>query len=188
MQARKRIVSPISSAKRLLPFLPLITALVLSLSGCAASATATMLPTSLTTSESKVHSMPAIYGFTHQNPDGNRYLKGQAGLSNVQTLNIKLAGTPRWLVAAPLGSGSVWVLVLEDGPTQAFLVEAGQATETTIAPARIPSGGPPLLIVSGDQASLVSGPSNSASEITHPVPLGDSGKLAFIEIAGDLVL
>ena len=81
MHARKRIVWPISSAKRLLPFLPLITALVLSLSGCAASATATMLPTSLPTSESKVHSMPAIYGFTHQNPDGNRYLKGQARLA-----------------------------------------------------------------------------------------------------------
>lgn len=45
-----------------------------------------------------------------------------------------------------------------------------------------------MLTVSGDQAYLVSGPSNSASEITHPVPLGDSGKHAFIEIAGDLVL
>ena len=45
-----------------------------------------------------------------------------------------------------------------------------------------------MLTVSEDQAYLVSGPSNSASEITHPVPLGDSGKHAFIEIAGDLVL
>ena len=52
----------------------------------------------------------------------------------------------------------------------------------------MPSGGPPSLTVSGDQAYLVSGPSNSASEITHPVPLGDSGKHAFIEIVGDLVL
>ena len=103
-------------------------------------------------------------------------------------MDIKLAGTPRWLVAASLGSGSVWVLVLEGGATLAFLVEAGQATETPIAPARIPSGGPPFLTVSGDQAYLVSRPSNSASEITHPVPLGDSGKHAFIEIAGDLVL
>ncbi|MDE0721409.1 MAG: hypothetical protein OSB75_12790 [Dehalococcoidia bacterium] len=49
--------------------------------------------------------LPAIYGFTHQNPDGNRYLKGQAGLPNAQTLDIKLAGTrpdgwwrPPWAV------------------------------------------------------------------------------------------
>jgi hypothetical protein len=39
--------------------------------------------------------MPAIYSFTHQNPDGNHYLKGQAGLPNAQTLDIKLACTPR---------------------------------------------------------------------------------------------
>ena len=46
-------------------------------------------------------------------------------MPNAQTLDIKLAGTPRWLVAAPLGSGSVWVVVLKGGAAQAFLVEAG---------------------------------------------------------------
>jgi hypothetical protein len=91
-------------------------------------------------------------------------------------------------VAAQLGTRSVWVAVLEDGTTQAFLVEDGKATETPISPAHIPSGGPPLLAVSGNQAYMVSGPTSSASEITRPVPLGDSGKLAFIEAGGDLVL
>ena len=45
-----------------------------------------------------------------------------------------------------------------------------------------------MLAVSGNPAYMVSGPTSSASEITHPVPLGDSGKLAFIEAGGDLVL
>ena len=35
--------------------------------------------------------MPATYAYTHQNPDGNRYLKGQSDLPNAQTLDIKLA-------------------------------------------------------------------------------------------------
>jgi photosystem II stability/assembly factor-like uncharacterized protein len=55
----------------------LITVLVLTLSGCTASPTPTTLPTPSPISELKVHSMPATYAYTHQNPDGNRYLKGQ---------------------------------------------------------------------------------------------------------------
>ena len=132
--------------------------------------------------------MPAIYAYTHQRPDGNRYLSGKGDLPNAKTLDITLTGQPRWLVAAPMGSGSIWAAVLEDGTTQAFVVAAGQATETTISSAHMPSGGPPLLAVTGEGAFLVSAPLESASELTHPVPLGDSGRLSFIESGGDLVI
>ncbi|MBC8280636.1 MAG: hypothetical protein H8E48_07625 [Chloroflexi bacterium] len=132
--------------------------------------------------------MPVNYAYTHQRPDGNRYLGGKGDLPNTKTLDISLAGQPRWLVSAPFKSGSIWVVVLEDGTTQAFMVADGQAAKTAISPAYIPSGGPPLLTVSGDEAYLIAAPSELASQLTHPVPLGDSGRLAFIESGGDLVV
>ena len=131
---------------------------------------------------------PTSYAYTYQQPGGNRYLPGRGNLPNAPTLDIELAGTPRWLVAAPLGAGSLWVAVLEDGTTQAFLVQGAQAVETAITPKSLPSAGPPLLAVAGDEPFLVAGPSDAASEFAHPVPLGDSGRLAFIESGGDLVL
>ena len=106
MQARKRIILPISSAKRLLPFLPLITALVLSLFGGAAPATATMLSTSLPTSESGRPSLPERPSRLAQRSDPG-YQAGRYALM--------AGGGP------PLGNGSVWVLVLEDGVLRIWL-------------------------------------------------------------------
>jgi len=170
--------------------------LLVASSGCGGSPTATRSAAtqadpagaSNVKSELEVASTPTIYAYTHQNPDGNRYLEGRGNLPNAQVLDIELAGAPRWLVAAPFGGGSIWVAALEDNTTQAFLVIDGQAKETAISPASLPFGGPPLLAVSGGQAFLVTAPSDAASVITHPVPMGDSGRLAFIESGGDLVV
>lgn len=132
--------------------------------------------------------MATIYAYTHQRPDGNRYLDGKGDLPNALPLDIPLDGTPRWLVAAPFENGSIWVAALEDGTTQAFLVADGRATKTEIAPKYLPSGGPPLLAVAGGEAYLVTAPLESASKLTHPVPLGESGRLALVEAGGDLVI
>ena len=132
--------------------------------------------------------METVYAYTHQQPDGNRFVKGEGNLPNARTLDIQLEGTPRWLVAAPFLQGSLWVVALQDGQIQAFQVRDGQETKTVISPEAFPSGAPPLLAVAGGEAFLVTVPSEKASPLTHPVPLGEPGRLAFIESGGDLVL
>ena len=166
--------------------------MLLVLSRCEGSPTPANHPkTSATLSpinQSKVLSMSNIYSYTHQKPNGNRLLEGQGDFPNARSIDIELAGTPQWPVAAPLESGSIWVVALEDGAVQAFLVRDGQVVETKINPPSIPAGAPPLLATSGGEAFLFTGPADSASAITHAVPLGESGRLAFVESGGDLVL
>ena len=175
-----------------IPALPLTIVLLLALTACGGSPTATVKPQptaiSFPVAQPKTPSAQPRYAYTYQRPDGNRYVVGQGDMPDAAFLDIELAGTPRWLVAAPLGNGSIWVAVLNDGRTQAFQVEDGQAREMGIAPTLLPSSAPPLLAVAGGEAFLVTGPSETASTLTHPVPLKNSGRLAFIETGGDLVV
>jgi len=129
-----------------------------------------------------------MYAYTHQQPDGNRYLTGRGNMPNAQTLDIKLAGVPRWLVAAPFKGGALWVAILETGATQGFIIEGVQVVETTITLGPLPAGSPPILAVAGDEAFLLTNRSDTAARFSHSVPVGDSGQIAFIEIGGDLVL
>jgi hypothetical protein len=132
--------------------------------------------------------MATKYAYTHLQPDGNRYLEGQGNMPGTQPLDIKLSGVPKWLVAALNGAGSLWVVVLEDGTTQAFQLEGRQAVETTFSLRSLPAGAPPLLAVSGDQIDLLASRSDLQTRFSHPVPLGAPGRMAFIEVGGDLVV
>jgi len=124
--------------------------------------------------------MATKYAYTHLQPDGNRYLEGQGNMPGTQPLDIKLSGVPKWLVAALNGAGSLWVVVLEDGTTQAFQLEGRQAVETTFSLRSLPAGAPPLLAVSGDQIDLLASRSDLQTRFSHPVPLGAPGRMAFI--------
>ena len=125
------------------------------------------------------------YAFTHQQPDGNRYVVGQGNMPNAPILDIELSGAPRWLVAAPLGDGSIWVAVLEDGGTQAFLVEDRRAVETAFSIRSLPAGSPPMLAVAEGEVDLLTNRSDLAARFSHTVPVGDGGQVAFIEVGGE---
>ena len=128
------------------------------------------------------------YAYTHQQPDGNRYVVGRGNMPNAPILDIELSGAPRWLVAAPFGGGSIWVAGLEDGTTQAFLVEDGRAVEAAFSLRSLPAGSPPVLAVSEGEVELLTNRSDLAARFSHTVPVGDGGQIAFIETGGDLVL
>ena len=64
-------------------------------------------------------------------------------------MDIELSGVPLWLVAAPFGAGSVWAVALEDGTTQAFLVQSGRAVAMDITSASLPAGSPAALALAG---------------------------------------
>jgi hypothetical protein len=129
-----------------------------------------------------------LFGFTHQQADGNRFVAGRGG--ETEAKDIPLNGEPAWVVGAPLeGRGSVWAVVLKDGTVQGFIVRGGEATEVSIAPGQLPPGMPPLLRVKRGVPSLIVPPIPSASTLTHPVVVQNEPlRLAFVDGNGDLVL
>ena len=129
----------------------------------------------------------AFFGYTYQRPDGNRWVAGRGSLPGVEPVDIPLAGAPRWVVGAPLGDGSLWVAVLDDGRVQAFQTTAVGLEPAAITPQSLPPGMPPLLRVQGNEAALVTAPAATAAQFTHPVVVERTGWLAFIDGNGDLV-
>lgn len=137
---------------------------------------------------------PAVYyGYTYQQPDGNRYVIGRGVLPESVPLDVELDGLPLWVVAARQGAdASIWAVVLEDGSIQAFRAVGHEVTPITITPERLPVGMPPLLRVEGDAVSLVVPPDDlDASPLTHPVIVQEadgSSTLAVILTDGTLAL
>jgi hypothetical protein len=133
------------------------------------------------------------YGYTYQQPDGNRYVIGQGVLPESVPLDVELDGRPVWVVAARQGAdASIWAVVLEDSSVQVFRVVGRDVTPIMITPERLPVGMPPLLRVEGDAVSLVVPPDDlDASPLTHPVIVQEadgSSMLAVILTDGTLTL
>lgn len=125
------------------------------------------------------------FGYTHVRADGNRVVAGRGSLPDAEPVEIAVA-SPAWLAAVPREEGSLWAVVDEEGRTSAFAVDEGGVEETTIAPARLPAGTPPLLAVTGDEPIVIP-PPDGASTPTHPIVL-DRGRSLFVAENGDVVL
>jgi hypothetical protein len=127
-----------------------------------------------------------VFGYTYQQPDGNRTVSGRGSLPQVEPLDLRVDGRPQWLVAGPIEGGSLWAVLLDSGQVQAFEVVNGEAREVTITPDRVPSGMPPLLVIEEGQSALLTGPPDLASPLTHPIRLS-SGQTVFIDQEGNVV-
>lgn len=101
-----------------------------------------LLPVSATLSD---QAKPHI-AYTHQQPDGNRVATGTGALPSSAPFDIALDETPIWVAAVPRGDASLWIVVLQSGRVQAFHVEDRRVAPFTVAPGRLPSQMPPLLI------------------------------------------
>ncbi|MEM7033137.1 MAG: hypothetical protein AAF629_26530 [Chloroflexota bacterium] len=128
-----------------------------------------------------------VMAYTHHRLDGNRVVAGHGDLPNLTPIDIALSVTPQWIVAVPAPSGSRWVVIGNDGAVEAFLISDGAVIFDTVIPEQLPTGMPPILIDS-QRPSLLLPPSAEASQATHPVLLPNSGRLAFIERNGDLIV
>ncbi|UCG25968.1 MAG: hypothetical protein JSW55_08295, partial [Chloroflexota bacterium] len=135
------------------------------------------------------------YGYTHQQPDGNRLVPGRGALPEATVIDVALAGRPAWVVGAPIlelsgqvmtGAASIWVVVLDDGRVQAFTVEDGQVAETAIEPDNL-ADMPPLLQVTGRQPALLTPPS-PAYGFSPPAILDEAGGQAIITPDGVLTI
>jgi len=132
--------------------------------------------------------MAHVYGYTYQQPDGNRLVLGWGALPEAAPVDIRLGGQPLWVVAAPLGGGSVWAAVLEDGRVRGFHVVGRTVEAMAIQPGQLPTSMPPLLRIASGVPNLVAAPSPAASRLSHPVVLDGANRLAFVEEGGDLVV
>ncbi len=132
----------------------------------------------------------AAFGYTHQRADGNRFELGRGTLPDSQPLDISLNGKPEWVVAAlsPARDGSLWVIALADGQVQAFQI-SGQAVEAVaITPSQLPPGMPPALRLADGVPQLLAAPAGAASPYSHPVSTNESGRMAFIDSEGAVVI
>jgi hypothetical protein len=145
-----------------------------------------VIPTDTTTTDTTT-TVSAYFGLTNQGLDGNRLVRGRGNLSESEPLDIALAGTPEWLAAAPVSGGSVWVVALTNGQVQAFLLQGRTAAPVAIEPTQLPAGAPPLLVIENGLPRLLTAPAD-ASPLSHPVPLAESGRIAYVAKNGDLVL
>ena len=140
-----------------------------------------------TEDESAATGITAV-GYTYHRADGNRLAAGAGGMPLGETLDIALDGVPLWVVAAPAGRGSAWVVALEDGRIATFRIADRTSAPVPLADAQLPPGTPPVLAIEGDLrprlANIVDG---EASELSHPVLLADD-RLAYLTAQGELVL
>jgi hypothetical protein len=146
--------------------------------------TPTQAPPQTTSSSGAI---PKVLGYTYHRPDGNRLASVRGALPTAPTIDIPLDGVLVWPVGADSGTGAVWIAILDDGRAQGFVVDQFGWKPIAVIPDRLPVGMPPLLRLKGVEVRIVTA-IETASSLTHPVPIGDQGRLAYIYKTGDLVL
>ncbi|RMG96240.1 MAG: hypothetical protein D6706_10480 [Chloroflexi bacterium] len=115
------------------------------------------------------------YGYTYQQPDGNRLAQGTGRMPTVSPIDVPLRGVPRWVTAVSAQNITWWAVVLQDNTVQLFQVQDGTITELTPPISQIPF--PPLLYLKNSQPALAI-PPDTAFGLTHPALL-PNGLLAY---------
>lgn len=130
-----------------------------------------------------------IFGYTYLRSNGNRLIDGKGTIPSANKVEIELNGTPQWIVSGPInGNGSIWAVVFADGEIQGFHLLDEKITPINIPPGKLPENMPPLLRLERGVPSLVQLPQSDASPLTHPVPIFNTDRMAYIATNGDLVL
>lgn len=161
--------------------------LLLLASACAGAEPPTAVPEpDEPNTQSAVFNGPISHAASTLPSDGNRLVAGSGNTPTLTPLDIALDGVPEWVTAVAYQNGALWVIVLENGQVQGFMVANGSATPTPVMPQQIPAGAPPLFVIANGAPQIVQ-PEN-ASPQTHPVLLNDGGDLAYIATTGNLII
>ena len=127
------------------------------------------------------------FGLTYQQTNGNRVVAGTGDLPNVEPIDLPLNGTPKWVTAVSDGIDVVWVVVLQDGTTQAFRINTEAVVEVSDLLSTTDLGDtPPLLYMDDGNPALAIAPTDNTGE-THPAILSD-GSLAYSLVDGGVVV
>lgn len=172
----------------------LLAVIFAALIGCNRNTTAvpTPVPTlpPLPTAEIVVPQESALarpYGYTYQQPDGNRVVAGQGNVPDLTPIDIPLEGTPQWVTAVPLAQGVLWGVVLTDGRTQAFLVNNGEVTPID-SNDLTPNIAPVLTVDPIQGQALFLNPPTADPQGSAPIIYNNAGHIAHTNTAGELTL
>ncbi|MCL4261777.1 MAG: hypothetical protein KJ069_01110 [Anaerolineae bacterium] len=127
------------------------------------------------------------YGYTYQRADGNRVVAGRGNVPNLPPLDIPLAGTPQWVTAVPLAQGVLWGVVLADGRTQAFLVNAGEVTPID-SNDLTPEIAPVMTVDPVQGQAIFLNPPTADPAGSAPVIYNNAGHIAHANQSGELTL
>ena len=131
----------------------------------------------------------AYTSYTYQQPTGNRLISGHGNLPFAQAVDVPLLDRPQWVLGYPLGTSSLWVVVLADGRVQAFLL-TGDVVES-LAPESLPYPvlSPPALGLIDESIQLMVPATAAGSTLTHPILLNrPDPAFASLDIDGNLVV
>lgn len=148
--------------------------------------TPTLTPVPLSSTDTSLP-VPQL-AYTHQQADGNRFVRGNGVLPFVQSFDVQLEMIPLWVVGAPLANGnSLWVVSLANGEVQSFEASPnGIIARPDLVFETPPAGSPLTLRTDSDPPSLVTVPEEAGpSFYTHPIPLRNAGRYALITRQND---
>lgn len=128
------------------------------------------------------------FGLTYINPGGNRYLETKGIPQSLQSIDLKLPGKAIWLLATPIADGIIWSAALEDGTVVSYPILSIGVNEIQPEIVRLAPGQPPAAINLSGGFSLVVVEDKQQSYTSHPIFLPLSGKRAYINQSGDLVI
>lgn len=139
-------------------------------------------PQSTPTGDPTTPPSSATYAYTHQQPGGNRVLRGRGDVVGATPVEIPVEGTPAWLLGFARDRATYWTVVTEEGSAVTHGIRSGE-------PERVADHGtvsrPPLGYVAGDTPEVVT-PSRDAATHTHPVFTAEGS--VYVAADGDIVV
>ncbi|GAB4515807.1 MAG: hypothetical protein OHK0046_19840 [Anaerolineae bacterium] len=114
--------------------------------------------------------LQSTYFYTYPASTGNRVVMGRGTFPNVRAVDLTLAGTPVWLVGAPLPDGLfTWIVALENGDIQGTFPDGSTGLSLSAALSEIVSAGtPPVFTLNEIGAFPEENIPADASPLTHP--------------------
>ena len=108
--------------------------------------------------------------YTYQQTTGNRVISGRGNLPAARPVDVPLLDQPQWVVGFPVGTSTVWVVVLADGHVQAFLVTGDVVESLSSESLPYPVLSPPALTLIDGAIQLMVPPIPDGSPLTQCVP------------------
>lgn len=127
--------------------------------------------------------------YTFHSPDGNKVTDLKGDLSSYVFTDIQLEGSPVWVVSGRAGEKSVWVVMLEDGKVQVFLIKDKNGIAVDEYKGGLPgfdSPVPPVLVADDNDFTVIGEGYYADNHLSHPVMIGSSGQFAALTPEGSL--
>lgn len=122
------------------------------------------------------------------NENGNHFVAGSTSLDWGSPIELLLPFQPTWLLGVEINAGTGWLAVADSGEFQFFEVIDRDVQFIKHELDRLPAGTQPTIYTDGFRLHLLQSTDPEASAPSPPVYLPSSGRVAYIDEKGDLVI